>query len=130
MSVAAGDNAAMESFFALLQKNVLDTRLDSRHELRLAIIVLDRDQIQPPTPPTSPRRLTPVEFEMIYPAAQAANHCTHPERQPDRGRPNCSRSLRLSQGFVRFSVKRSLSMARSIVIVTCGSSPALTESST
>ena len=36
---AAGDNAAMESFFALLQKNVLDRhRWTTRQELRLAII--------------------------------------------------------------------------------------------
>ena len=36
---AAGDNAAMESFFALLQRNVLDRqRWSTRHELRLAII--------------------------------------------------------------------------------------------
>jgi putative transposase len=37
---AAGDNAAMESFYALLQKNVLDRRSwQSRDELRLAITV-------------------------------------------------------------------------------------------
>jgi transposase InsO family protein len=36
---AAGDNAAMESFFALLQKNVLDHRVwATRQELRIAII--------------------------------------------------------------------------------------------
>lgn len=36
---AAGDNAAMESFFALLQKNVLDRQQwDTREELRLAIV--------------------------------------------------------------------------------------------
>ena len=36
---ACGDNAAMESFFALLQKNVLDRRRwNSREQLRLAII--------------------------------------------------------------------------------------------
>lgn len=36
---ACGDNAAMESFFALLQKNVLDRqRWTSREQLRLAII--------------------------------------------------------------------------------------------
>jgi transposase InsO family protein len=36
---SAGDNAAMESFFSLLQKNVLDTRRwDTREELRLAIV--------------------------------------------------------------------------------------------
>lgn len=36
---SAGDNAAMESFFALLQKNVLDRqRWDTHDELRIAII--------------------------------------------------------------------------------------------
>lgn len=36
---AAGDNAAMESFFSLLQKNVLDSRrCDTREELRIAIV--------------------------------------------------------------------------------------------
>jgi putative transposase len=36
---AWGDNAAMESFFALLQKNVLDRQSwTSRHQLRLAIV--------------------------------------------------------------------------------------------
>ncbi len=36
---SAGDNAAMESFFALLQKNVLNTkRWETREELRIAIV--------------------------------------------------------------------------------------------
>jgi putative transposase len=36
---AAGDNAAMESFFSLLQKNVLDCRRwDTREQLRIAIV--------------------------------------------------------------------------------------------
>lgn len=35
---SAGDNAAMESFFALLQKNVLDRRWTTRAELRIAIV--------------------------------------------------------------------------------------------
>jgi putative transposase len=36
---AAGDNAAMESFFSLLQKNVLDRRRwDTPEELRIAIV--------------------------------------------------------------------------------------------
>jgi transposase InsO family protein len=36
---AACDNAAMESFFSLLQKNVLDTRRwETREELHLAIV--------------------------------------------------------------------------------------------
>jgi len=37
---SAGDNAAMESFFALLQRNVLDRRRwQSRDELRIAIVI-------------------------------------------------------------------------------------------
>jgi transposase InsO family protein len=40
---ACGDNAAMESFFALLQKNVLDRkRWDTREELRLEILWLEK----------------------------------------------------------------------------------------
>jgi transposase InsO family protein len=36
---ACGDNAAMESFFALLQNNVLNRqRWQTRHDLRLAIV--------------------------------------------------------------------------------------------
>lgn len=36
---AAGDNAAMESFFSLLQKNVLDRRRwTTRQHLRIAIM--------------------------------------------------------------------------------------------
>ena len=36
---AAGDNAAMESFFSLLQKNVLNTRRwATRDDLRIAIV--------------------------------------------------------------------------------------------
>jgi cyclopropane-fatty-acyl-phospholipid synthase len=36
---AAGDNAAMEGFFSLLQKNVLDRRRwDTREQLRIAIV--------------------------------------------------------------------------------------------
>ncbi len=37
---SSGDNSAMESFFALLRKNVLNTkRWATREELRLAIVV-------------------------------------------------------------------------------------------
>ncbi len=38
-SVRAGDNAAMESLFSLLQKNLLDRRIwNTREELRIAIV--------------------------------------------------------------------------------------------
>jgi putative transposase len=57
---AACDNAAMESFFSLLQKNVLDTRRwETREELRPRDRHLDRNQVQPATTPTGPRQAHP-----------------------------------------------------------------------
>lgn len=71
----AADNAAMESFFALLQKNVLNTRSwATRDELRIAIVVwIERTYNQRRRQPRL-GRLTPVEYEtiMTQPAAQAA----------------------------------------------------------
>ena len=64
---AAGDNAAMESFFALLQKNVLDRqpRWATRDELRIAIVTwIERTYHQRRRQPTL-GRLTPIEYEMI-----------------------------------------------------------------
>ena len=64
---SAGDDAAMESFFALLQRNVLDRqRWATRDGLRLAIVTwIERTYHR--------RRLTPIEFEtIIKPAATPA----------------------------------------------------------
>ena len=70
---AAGDNAAMESFFALLQKNVLDTRRwETREELRLAIVTWIETKYNRRRRQRGLGKLTPVEFEMIYAAADAA----------------------------------------------------------
>ena len=70
---AAGDNAAMESFFALLQKNVLNTRRwDTRQELRLAIVSWIETKYNRRRRQRTPGKLTPVEFETIYTAAHAA----------------------------------------------------------
>ncbi len=71
---AAGDNAAMESFFSLLQKNVLDRQtLGDPRRAPDRDRDLDRADLPPPAPPTSPREsLTPIEFETIYAAADAA----------------------------------------------------------
>jgi putative transposase len=70
---AAGDNAAMESFFALLQKNVLNTRRwQTREDLRLAIVVWIETRYNRRRRQRRLGRLTPVEFEMIYRAADAA----------------------------------------------------------
>ncbi len=67
------DNAAMESFFSLLQKNVLNRRRwATRLKLRLAIVTwivtiyhrLRRQQAL--------GRLTPIEFETLLNTAHAA----------------------------------------------------------
>jgi putative transposase len=70
---ACGDNAAMESFFALLQNNVLDRRRwATRQELRLAIVVWIEATYHRRRRQTRLGRLTPIEFETINHAAQAA----------------------------------------------------------
>ena len=70
---AAGDNAAMESFFALLQKNVLNTRRwATRQQLRLAIVTWIEATYHRRRWQRRLGRLTPVEFETIYLAANAA----------------------------------------------------------
>ena len=72
---AAGDNAAMESFFSLLQKNVLDRRRwDTREQLRIAIVTWIERTYHRRRRQAALGRLTPVEFEAIMttPASQAA----------------------------------------------------------
>ncbi|MFJ2095578.1 IS3 family transposase [Streptomyces sp. NPDC087901] len=72
---AAGDNAAMESFFSLLQKNVLDRRSwATREELRIAIVTWIERTYHRRRRQASLGRLTPVEFEIVMttPALQAA----------------------------------------------------------
>ena len=72
---AAGDNAAMESFFALLQKNVLDRRTwATREELRIAIVTWIERTYHRRRRQDALGRLTPIEYETIMttPATQAA----------------------------------------------------------
>lgn len=70
---ACGDNAAMESFFALLQNNVLDRqRWPSREELRLAIVTWIERTYHRRRRQTRLGRLTPIEFETINRHATAA----------------------------------------------------------
>jgi transposase InsO family protein len=72
-SHGAGDNASMESFFSLLQKNVLNTRRwDTRDDLRLAIVTWIETKYNRRRRQRALGKLTPVEFEMIYKAAEAA----------------------------------------------------------
>ena len=72
---AAGDNAAMESFFALLQNNVLDRRICiTREELRIAIVTWIERTYPRRRRQDSNGRLTLIQFEtkMTTPATQAA----------------------------------------------------------
>lgn len=63
---AAGDNAAMESFFSLLQKNVLNRRTwATRDELRLAIVTWIERTYHRRRRQARLGRLTPVEYEAI-----------------------------------------------------------------
>ena len=72
---AAGDNAAMESFFALLQKNVLDCHAwATRQQLRIAIVTWIERTYHRRRRQAGLGRLTPIEYETITytPPAQAA----------------------------------------------------------
>ncbi|MEU4245774.1 IS3 family transposase [Actinoplanes sp. NPDC026619] len=70
---ACGDNAAMESFFALLQKNVLDRqRWRTREDLRLAIVTWIEKTYHRRRRQARLGRLTPIEFETINRHATAA----------------------------------------------------------
>ena len=63
---AAGDNAAMESFFALLQKNVLNRKAwHTRDELRTAIVTWIERTYHRRRRQARLGRLTPIEFETI-----------------------------------------------------------------
>ena len=63
---SAGDNAAMESFFALLQRNVLDRRRwTSRDELHVAIVTWIERTYHRRRRQVALGRLTPIEYETI-----------------------------------------------------------------
>lgn len=63
---SAGDNAAKESFFSLLQKNVLNRRRwDTRDQLRLAIVAWVERTYHRRRRQDRVGRLTPIEYELI-----------------------------------------------------------------
>ena len=70
---ACADNAAMESFFSLLQKNVLNRqRWQTRDELRLAIVIWIEKTYHRRRRQDGLGRLTPIEFETLVQTAHAA----------------------------------------------------------
>ena len=71
---SAADNAAMESFHSLLQKNVLDQKRvwRTREELRLAIVTWIEHTYNNRRRQRRLGKLTPVEFELTFTATDAA----------------------------------------------------------
>ena len=70
---ACGDNAAMESFFSLLQKNVLDRqRWATREDLRVAIVIWIERTYHRRRRQRGLGRLTPIEYETLNTAPTAA----------------------------------------------------------
>ncbi len=70
---ACGDNAAMESFFALVQLNVLDRRRwATREDLRLAITTWTERTYHRRRRQRALGRMTPIEFEILHSASLAA----------------------------------------------------------
>lgn len=71
-SYGAGDNASMESFYSLLQKNVLNTRRwGTRADLRLAMVTWIETKYNRRRRQRCLGKLTPVQLEMIYTNAKA-----------------------------------------------------------
>ena len=69
---AAGDNAAMESFWSLLQTNVLNQhRWTNRQELRLAIVVWIERTYHRRRPQDGLGGLTPIQYETIMNPTEA-----------------------------------------------------------
>jgi transposase InsO family protein len=71
---SAGDNAAMESFFALLQRNVLNRRRrwDTRDDLRIEIATWIERTYHRRRRQVALGRLTPIEYEIIMTHQTAA----------------------------------------------------------
>ena len=64
---SAGDNAAMESFWSLLQTNVLDQQQwRTREDLRYAIVLWIEHTYDRRRRQRGLGKLTPVEFELAF----------------------------------------------------------------
>jgi len=70
---SAADNAAIESFHSLLQKNVLNTRRwETKEDLRLAMVTWIEKKYHRQRRKAALGRMTPVEFEALHRATKAA----------------------------------------------------------
>lgn len=90
---SSGDNAAMESFFALLQKNVLDCHCwPTRKQLRIAIVTWIERTYHRRRRQARLGRLTPIKFETIMTnnvaLAARLQPVTYPCSSPEDGGPS------------------------------------------
>ncbi len=86
---ACADNSAMESWFALLQRNVLDRkRWDTTGELRLAMVQWIERTYHRRRRQRGLSRLTPVEYETLNKASLAASNHHNPRVNQIRDSPN------------------------------------------
>ena len=87
---AAGDNAAMESFYSLLQKNVLNRRALA-HPRRARATRSSTGSNTPTTAAAANARLgklTPVEYELAFdPATRRHRAAQHDQSQPPSTEP-------------------------------------------
>ena len=114
---SAGDNAAMESFFALLQKNVLDRRSwATRDELRIEIITWIERTYHRRRRQARLGRLTPIEYEMIM-TPQTAPPPDYPPVTSTRGSPDSDSALAVSACCWTWSPSRLVSAP--IYLVAC-----------
>ena len=83
---ACQDNAAMESFFSLLQKNVLNSRRwQTRDELRLAIVIWIETTYHRRRRQDRLGRLTPIEFETLLQDRSRGLNATYPTESTEVG---------------------------------------------
>jgi transposase InsO family protein len=69
---SAADNAAIESFHSLLQKNVLNTRRwETKEELRRAIVTWIERKYHRQRRKRRLGKMTPIEFEALHQASTA-----------------------------------------------------------
>jgi putative transposase len=96
---ACGDNAAMESFFSLLQKNVLDRQpWSTQEQLRLAIVTWIEKTYHRKRRQRRLGKLTPFELETIKVRDNQSDRIRglktiNPTSQPKWGSPVCAISM-------------------------------------
>ena len=82
---SAGDNAAMESVFSLLQKNVLNRQpWRTRQDLRIAIVTWIERTYHRRRRQAALGRLTPIEYELTMTPTRDSSPSTSPTRHTHR----------------------------------------------